>query len=256
MTVMLAPQSLEERLRQIRARIAEAAQRAGRSPGAVTLVAVTKGVPAQTIREALAAGVRDLGENRLQEALAKRAQLTVAGRAGEAGQDAVRWHLVGHLQRNKAREAVRWFDVVHSVDSLPLIEALERQAAGRSRALEVFVQVNVSGESTKFGCRPGQLPEVASALQECAHLRLAGLMTIPPFAEDPQASRPWFDRLRQLRTELAASLGRPAAELRLSMGMSHDFEVAIEAGADVVRIGTALFGAGGAGEGTGGAAHG
>ncbi|PIQ83324.1 MAG: YggS family pyridoxal phosphate-dependent enzyme, partial [Candidatus Omnitrophica bacterium CG11_big_fil_rev_8_21_14_0_20_63_9] len=153
---------------------------------------------------------------------------------GAAGKRA-RWHLIGHLQRNKAKDAVALFDVIHSVDSRALIEALERHAAAAHRALEVLVQVNVSGEATKFGCDPQDAASLVSAIQ-AGPLRLVGLMTIAPFAEDPETARPHFRRLRELRDSLDHNL-------KLSMGMSSDFEVAIEEGADWVRIGTAIFGA-------------
>ncbi|MBI4343516.1 MAG: YggS family pyridoxal phosphate-dependent enzyme [Candidatus Omnitrophica bacterium] len=249
---------LADSLAQVRARIAAAARRAGRDPCAITLVAVTKGLPAEAIREALALGLTDVGENRVQEARQKQialgSRLKAAGFGLEPGasslEPSVRWHLIGHLQRNKAREAVERFAMIHSVDSPSLIDALERAAAGKRpeppaqspEPRTIFLQVNVSGEDSKSGCRPDELRTLAAQVQRCAHLRLGGLMTMAPFSEDPQAARPWFDRLRRLRDELAVELGRPVETLRLSMGMSQDFEVAIEEGADLVRIGTAIFG--------------
>ena len=245
--------SSAERLAHIRRRITEACQRRGRVPESVTLVAVTKTVPVELIREAMALGVTDLGENRVQEALAKRRALGLM-RSAECGVrnekqqhsefripnselGSVRWHLVGHLQRNKAKDAVELFDVIHSVDSVALIEELERQLAKRTqeKPLEVFVQVNVSGETTKSGCKPDEVNQLAQAVQRSPHLQLRGLMTIPPFSDNPEDARPHFRRLRELKEGFDPSL-------RLSMGMSSDFEIAIEEGADYVRIGTAIFG--------------
>ena len=215
---------LTQRLASVRQRIEAACRRCGRDPASVTLVAVTKGVAVETVREAVGLGVRDLGENRVQEARAKHAALDSVK---------IRWHLIGHLQRNKAKDAIRMFDVVHSVDSSALVEELDRRA---DKQIETFIQVNVSGETTKFGCAPDEAPALAQAVNACAHLRLKGLMTIAPFADDPEHARPHFRRLRELRDNLQSSL-------QLSMGMSHDFEVAIEEGADVIRVGTAIFGA-------------
>ncbi len=227
---------LREQLEQVRTRIRQACQRCGRDPSSVTLVAVTKTVPAETVREAIALGVADLGENRVQEAQSKREALGELSRS-------VHWHLIGHLQRNKAKHAVEFFDIIHSVDSLDLVEELERQTSKRGRRLPSLVQVNVSGEATKSGCRPEEAGRVARAIQTAAHLTLAGFMAIPEAAEDPEAVRPAFRRLRDLRDEAANHLGVPVSSLKLSMGMSHDFEVAIEEGADVIRVGTAIFGA-------------
>lgn len=217
---------LRDNLALVRERIRQACERVGRDPGSVTLVAVTKGLPVETIREAAALGITNVGENRVQEAAAK-----IAGWSG----DALRWHLIGHLQRNKAKDAVECFGAIHSVDSLALADELERQAAKRARSLDVFVQVNVSGETTKFGCRPGEASALARHLAGHPHLRLKGLMTLAPFGTDPELARPAFRELRLLRDTIQASG-------LLSMGMSHDFEVAIEEGADLVRIGTAIFG--------------
>lgn len=195
----------------------------------MTLIAVTKTVDAATIREAVALGLRDLGENRVQEAQEKR--LAVG--------NGVRWHLVGHLQRNKAKHAVELFDTIHSVDTPELVEALDRQAAQRGRTPDVLIQVNIAGEATKNGCRVDEARTLAQAVRHATHLRLTGLMTIAPLADDPEAVRPVFRRMRELRDQLGAS----DRMLRLSMGMSHDFEVAIEEGADLIRVGTAIFGA-------------
>ena len=216
---------LREQIASVRERIAQACARVGRDPATVTLVAVTKGVPAERIREAVALGLTELGENRVQEARAKRQAL---------GTLPVRWHLIGHLQRNKAKPAAELFDTVHSVDSSALVGALD-EAAADARPLEVFVQVNVSGEATKHGCRPEEAAALVQAVRQSTRLRLRGFMTMAPFTSDPERARPHFRRLRRLRDDIAQ-------DSSLSMGMSQDFEVAIEEGADVVRIGTAIFG--------------
>ena len=210
-------------LEQVRRRIAAAARSKGRDPAGVRLIAVTKGVPVERIREAIACGVREIGENRVQEAKEKQAPI---GRQ-------VRWHLIGHLQRNKVKPAVELFDWIHSVDSLELVEALKR--CGGERKLEVLVQVNVSGEAAKHGCGPEEVKKLAEAVLKSGNLKLSGLMTMAPFSDDPESARPVFRQLRQLRDGIDPSLD-------LSMGMSHDFEVAVEEGATMVRVGTAIFG--------------
>ena len=251
----------------VRGRIARACQRCGRDPSTVTLVAVTKGVDAPAIREAIALGLRDLGENRVQEARRKRETMEV--RNAEWGMRSftdsefrtpnselpsalspVKWHLIGHLQRNKAKEAVELFAVIHSLDTTALAEALERHAAATDKEVEVFIQVNVSGEATKFGCAPDEAQALAKTVMQLPHLRLRGLMTIAPFADDRETIRPIFHQLRGLRDELQVAVvnrrtGEPAnrpTQWLLSMGMSQDFETAIGEGADVIRVGTAIFG--------------
>jgi pyridoxal phosphate enzyme (YggS family) len=232
---MDAAEQLAGNLERVRARIASACARRGRDPSDVTLIAVTKTVPAALIQMATVLGVLDIGENHVQEARAKRDLLPHLP---------TRWHLIGRLQRNKAKEAVVLFDTIHSVDSLSLAEELQRQAAARrDRPLDVLVQVNVSGEASKSGCAPTEALPLARAIAQQPALRLAGLMTIPPLASPAEAARPHFRRLRQLRDEVAAALAREPESLPLSMGMSADFEVAVEEGAGFVRIGTALFGA-------------
>jgi pyridoxal phosphate enzyme (YggS family) len=203
----------------------------------VTLIAVSKTHPAELLREAVAAGARDFGENRVQEAEGK-----IEALRGEG--EGVRWHLIGHLQSNKARRAVRRFDLIHTVDSAALAQRLERLCAeeGRDR-LDVLVQVDLAGEATKDGAGEEELPSVVEALGGCERLRLRGLMTMPPFFEEPERARGYFRRLRELRDELHSrgAFGGEAGEL--SMGMSHDFETAVEEGATMVRVGTAIFGA-------------
>jgi pyridoxal phosphate enzyme (YggS family) len=228
---------LRARAEEARRRIELSAARAGRDPREVTLVAVSKTHPASLVREAVAAGLRDFGENRVQEADEKIEELK-----RDAPQ--VRWHLIGHLQANKARRAVRLFDLIHSVDSRALAERLERICVeeGRER-LDVLVQVDLAGEESKSGAREDELPAVFEALRACERVRCRGLMLLPPFFEDAERARPYFRRLRSLRDELRGrgAFGDSAGEL--SMGMSHDFETAVEEGSTLVRVGTAIFGA-------------
>ncbi len=219
-----------ENLAIVRERIAVACRRAGRDPAEVKLVAVTKTHPAETIAQAVAAGADRLGENYIQEAAQKVAQV------GGAPQ----WHFIGHLQSNKAKQAVELFDVIETVDRLKLGRELDKrcQAAGRD-GLDVLVQVNVSGEESKSGSSPDEAPKLIDDLAALPRLRVRGLMTMPPWFDDPEDARPYFIRLRELRDRLAA--GRPGLD-ELSMGMSGDFEVAIAEGATIVRVGTAIFG--------------
>jgi hypothetical protein len=226
---------LRARFEGVRRRIEAAARRARRDPAEVTLVAVSKTHPPELLRAALAAGVRELGENKVQEAVDK------AERLGRVG--GLRWHLIGHLQSNKARRAARLFDLVHTVDSAQLVERLERICAedGRER-LDVLVQVDLAGETTKAGAPVAELPAISDAFAGCARVRCRGLMILPPFEEDPERVRPYFRRLRELREEWAARGLFGAETGELSMGMSHDFEPAIEEGATLVRVGTAIFG--------------
>jgi len=214
----------------IRERIAAAAQKANRDPADVTLVAVTKTFGADMINEALAAGVRDIGENRVQEA---REKYSVVG-------DRAFWHLVGHLQTNKTKDALRIFSLIHSLDSPHLAGEIEKRAEKKADCL---VEVNTSREETKFGLRPEAVFDFFEALKDLKKINLLGLMTIGPgwAVTDPEASRPCFKLLRDLRDELAQKLDRPLPVL--SMGMSADFEVAVEEGSTMVRVGTALFGA-------------
>jgi hypothetical protein len=218
------------RLQDVRGRIAAACDRARRDPGSVRLVAVSKTVPVASIREAMAAGQTLFGENRVQEALAK---------IGEAG-PAARWHLVGHLQTNKARHAAGAFELIHGVDDRELAEELDRRAGGKGTTQPVLVQVNLAGEPTKAGADESEVLPLVAAVAGMAHLDLRGLMIIPPPAHDPENSRPWFRRVRELRDRAANHLGRELPEL--SMGMTDDFEVAIEEGATLVRVGRAVFG--------------
>jgi hypothetical protein len=232
----VSAEGFAERLESVRARIAAAARRAGRDAADVTLVGVSKRMPADRMAEAARAGLACVGENYVQEAREKRTALEALPETR-----ALRWHLIGSLQRNKARDAVASFDVVETVDRVSLAQELDRRAAQAGRTLEVLLQVNVSGEPQKAGARPEQVEALLGACAELPHLRVTGLMAVPEAADDPERTRPSFARLRALRDELRAVPG--GAGLReLSMGMSADFEVAIEEGATLVRVGTALFG--------------
>jgi pyridoxal phosphate enzyme (YggS family) len=222
---------IAERVAAVRERIARAADRASRPAEAVRLVAISKTFPAEAVRAAFAAGVRDFGENRVQEAEPKIAEL-----ADLAG---LRWHLVGHLQSNKARRAAPLFDTVHSVDSLELGRRLAKVGLETGRTLRGLVQVDLAGEETKFGLPEAQLLTSLEALRGEQGLSVEGLMVLPPYL-DAAAVRPFFRRLRELG-ERAAAAGLLAGR-ELSMGMSHDFEVAIEEGATMVRVGSAIFG--------------
>ncbi len=224
--------SVGERYRGVLARVEEAAARAGRDPASVRLVAVSKTVDPERVRQAYEAGARDFGENYVQEAVAK----------ADALPPDARWHMIGHLQSNKAKRAVETFDWVHSLDRPSLAQALEKAAARRGRGLDVLIQVNVGREPTKSGTDPEGAVALARAAPRWPHLRIRGLMAIPPYLADPEEVRPYFRALRELRDRIAA-LGLPGVEMvELSMGMSHDFPVAIEEGATMVRVGTAIFG--------------
>ena len=223
--------TLRPRLDEVRGRIEAATARSGRPPGAVTLVGVTKTVREDVIRVAVDAGLADLGENRVQEAQAK---IPVVGR------ERVRWHFIGHLQRNKAGRAVELFDRVHSVDDAEVAEALSRHAVTAGRTLPVLVEVNVGGEASKFGVAPDGLAALLERVAALPGLALDGLMTVGPPVERAEEARPGFARLRELRDGAERRLGLRLPEL--SMGMSGDFEVAVEEGSTMVRVGGAIFG--------------
>jgi pyridoxal phosphate enzyme (YggS family) len=220
-------------LAAVRERIAASARAAGRSAESVRLVAVSKTFPPEAVQAAYAAGQRDFGENKVQEALQK-----IAATA----ELEIRWHLIGHLQSNKARKAAPAFASIHSIDSVDLLRRVDGAAADANATPEVLIQVDLAGESTKHGTPIGELAAIARAGGECRAARLAGLMLLPPWSEDPEVTRPYFRRLRELRDRLVTE-GIDASHLgELSMGMSHDYEVAIEEGATIVRVGTAIFG--------------
>jgi pyridoxal phosphate enzyme (YggS family) len=224
---------IQKRIDEIHERIRLAAVRAGRNPVDIRLVAVTKTIPLERIREAVAAGLRTFGENYIQEARDKFRELA---------DPAVSWHFIGHLQTNKAKYAVRQFDLIHTVDSLRLAEELNREATKLSRIQEILIQVNISMEPTKSGVAENDAFSLIQGVSGLSHLRIRGLMTMPPYDEDPECSRPFFRALRVLADRIRG-LNMPGVSMAdLSMGMSHDFEIAIEEGATLVRIGTAIFG--------------
>ncbi len=229
---MIDAVALRARLADVRSRIERAAGRAGRDPTSIRLVAVSKTFPAEYVRALADAGQIDFGENKVQEALQKMDLLS---------DRPLRWHLLGHLQSNKAKKAAR-FDVVHSIDSAGLVEKLDDAVSTSGRQLEMLVQVDLAGEATKHGARDDELGAIFAAARTARAVRVVGLMLLPPAVEDPDAVRPLFRALRDVRGRLLAQGVDPSMLNELSMGMSHDFEVAIEEGATLVRVGTALFG--------------
>ncbi|MGC4096765.1 MAG: YggS family pyridoxal phosphate-dependent enzyme [Nitrospira sp.] len=230
----LIPEVIAKRVQSVLTRIRSAEQKAGRPAGAVRLVAATKMVPVEHIAEGVRAGLSIVGENRVQEALSKITAFT---------QSPVQWHFIGHLQRRKVRSVMGLFDLIHSVDSLDLAQEIDRRAGEAGRQQNVLLEVNIGGESTKTGFSPDDIVRAVSLMAEFSHTCIKGLMTIPPPTTDPDSARPYFRQLRAFAGQIAA-LGLPTVSMdELSMGMSHDYEVAIEEGATLVRVGTALFGA-------------
>ncbi len=225
--------SITENLAQVWERIERAAQKSRRTADDITLVAVTKTIPVEKIREAIEAGVQHIGENRVQEAIAKYPQLESYP---------IHWHLVGHLQRNKVKRVLPMFDLIHSLDSIRLMEAIERHAASENQIVDVLVQVNTSGEISKYGVSPEDALELISRSTGCEHLRICGLMTIGPLKGGVQAARASFQLLRRIRDQVLAEDIEGVQMDYLSMGMTGDFEVAIEEGANMIRVGTAIFG--------------
>ena len=228
--------SIAENIAEVRARIAAAADRAGRDPASIRLMAVSKTFPPEAIRQAYDAGVRLLGENRVQEFARKTDSLRDL--------ESAEWHLIGHLQTNKAAHAAELFRAIDSVDSLRLADKLNTAAVNLDKRLPILIEINVGGENTKSGIdrNARELEELLKAAANQTHLQFSGLMTIPPFAADPQQARPFFRHLRELRAQINGCGLRGISMDVLSMGMSHDFEVAIEEGSTCVRIGSAIFG--------------
>ncbi len=223
---------VRENLHRVRERVRLAAARAGRDPREIKIIAVTKQVPVPSIKEALKAGIADLGENRVQEMTAKMAELPAG----------VRWHMIGHLQTNKVKHVVGRVELVHSLDSLHLAREIDRRSGRLGVVTRALVQVNVAGEESKFGVSPAELPDFLVALQELERVEVCGLMTIAPYVEDPEEVRPVFRELRRLARRLDGRVPRVRLN-HLSMGMTNDFEVAVEEGSDMLRLGTAIFGA-------------
>lgn len=217
-------------LHSIQQRLRAACERAGRDPASVTLLAVTKTHPPETIQKATRLGLQVFGENKVQEARAKIPLCPVKAR----------WHLIGHLQSNKCRDAVALFEMIESVDSLALAQEINKRAEQAAKTMPILLEVNVAGEASKFGYQPEQMLAELPQINALPRLEIHGLMAIPPYAPVPEKARPYFRRLRELKQQAEAVLGAPLPHL--SMGMSGDFEVAIEEGATIVRVGTALFG--------------
>ncbi|PYQ81890.1 MAG: YggS family pyridoxal phosphate-dependent enzyme [Acidobacteria bacterium] len=224
---------LPARLADVRARIARAAGRVRRDPSSIRLVAVSKTFPADAVRAAFDAGQIDFGENRVQEALDK---------MDRTADLPIRWHLVGHLQSNKAKKAGTRFDLIHSIDGPALLRKVDEAAAGIGRRIDLLVQVDLAGEATKHGAREDELASIFEAARGCRAARVVGLMLLPPASEDLEQARPYFRELRAVRDRMLAQGVDGSMLNELSMGMSHDFEVAIEEGATLVRVGTAIFG--------------
>jgi PLP dependent protein len=228
-SLLLNMSEIKENLLRVMERIDSAARRSGRDPSEIKLVAVSKTVEAARIKEAIEAGVSILGENYVQEAKKKIEEI---GRS-------VAWHFIGHLQSNKAKYVVYLFDMIHSLDNIPLAEELSRRAEQADRMIKVLIEINLSEEATKFGTDEGEILNLARRILQLSHLSLEGLMTMPPYFDSPEMSRPYYVKLRELKERLVRE-GIPMKEL--SMGMSNDFEIAIEEGATYVRVGTAIFG--------------
>lgn len=224
---------IRNNIETIRQQINAACAKAGRDPEEVTLLAVSKTFPAESVSEAVDAGLQDVGENYVQELLQKREVLSTRD---------IRWHFIGHLQSNKVKYIARWIHLIHAVDNVGLVGEIDKRASQAHRAMDVLIEVNTTDEQSKFGVKPEATVEFVKGLSGFQNIRVAGLMTIGPFLPDPEGSRPMFRTLRILRDEIAR-LNQPNVQMKhLSMGMTGDFEVAIEEGATIVRIGTAIFG--------------
>ncbi len=228
-------QGLCDRVSRIRERIEAAAKRSGRDPSDVSLMAVTKTRGARIVRQAIGAGLSLFGENYIQEADEKIREL-------RDGSPNIRWHFIGHLQKNKVKRAVELFDCIETIDSIKLAETLDRRARDAGRRMPILCQVNLAGERQKAGISPEGLKKLIEKVMDLSGLRLDGLMILPPYSPDPEKTREWFSALRRLRDNLESELCLDGRLKELSMGMSHDYEVAVEEGATIVRVGTALFG--------------
>jgi len=226
--------NIKDNIQVVRNKIADAAAGCGRSPGEITLLAISKTFPVETISRAVEAGLSKFGENRIQEAEDKIPALK--------RYPGLEWHLVGHLQSNKSRRAAELFHVVHSLDSVRLAERLNQACLDTGKKLSVFLQVDLGNEETKFGADPASVREIMGKLTSFEGLKLDGLMTIPPYYENPEHARPYFRRLREMKDALESEQPGCLGQQQLSMGMSHDFHVAIQEGATIVRVGTSIFG--------------
>ncbi|OGX23163.1 MAG: YggS family pyridoxal phosphate enzyme [Omnitrophica WOR_2 bacterium RIFCSPHIGHO2_02_FULL_45_21] len=229
---------IKQNLSAIKAKIASVCARTGRNPQEITLVAVSKGRSIDSLREVIEAGITDIGENKVQEALHKYNMLHAT-----CNLQRVRWHMLGHLQTNKAKEAVKLFDLIQSVDSLRLAAEINRQSGKLKKIQDILVEVNLSAESSKFGIKPEQAEEVIREMSEFKNLNIKGLMGIAPIVDLPKKTRPYFRMLKKLRGVIHQPPAASRQPLILSMGMSSDFEIAIEEGADMLRLGRAIFGA-------------
>lgn len=224
--------AIYENVNKVRSIISQQAAANGRNLAEITMIAVTKTVPSELIKEALATGVNDIGENKVQEAAAKRAQL----------EKDTRWHLIGHLQSNKVKIAIQLFEMIHSVDSLELVEAIDREAGRIGKKQRILIEVNISGEESKFGCSPEAAIDLIKSAGSRNNLQIEGLMTMAPFTDDKELIHSVFRGLRELRDNIAGRQIPNVSMKHLSMGMSQDFEIAIAEGATLLRIGTAIFG--------------
>jgi hypothetical protein len=227
---------IRENLEKIRERIASSCAKAGRLPAEVTLVCVSKNRSLEEIREVLEAGITDIGENKVQEALVHHKAIADTSYASQ-----IKWHMIGHLQSNKAKEAVKIFDLIHSIDSLKLAEEIDRQAAKINKLQDILIEVKTSPEETKAGISLGEVPGLVTSIRNLKNLRLLGLMTMAPADEDPEKARLYFRQLRELKISLNDLRAADHEAMELSMGMSDDFQVALEEGSTMVRIGRAVF---------------
>jgi len=223
---------IKDNLLEVKERMKKAAERSGRNSNEIKLIAVSKTVDVHCIKEAIKAGHQLFGENRVQEARDK---------IKDIGRD-VKWHMIGHLQRNKVKYIFDLFDMVHSVDSIPLAHEIDRIGKKKGKVMDILVQVNISGEETKYGMEAAEMMKIIKEISNYEHISIKGLMTMPPFFNDPEDARPYFIKLRELKNEIEKQKVEGVSMEELSMGMSNDFEIAIEEGATMVRVGTAIFG--------------